>query len=104
MTGYTTICFWLNLMECPKEAAKRRALMARLFALDAEILDAVEQSNAQLLIQVLIKAAVGQRLFQQQRPVKLHDLYNCSFPAAFGLEQQILEIHDLPPPNSFRSF
>lgn len=75
-----------------------------LFALDTEIANAVEQSDAQLLIQILIKTAVGQRLFQQQRPVKLHDLYNCGFLAAFGLEQQILEIHDLPPPNSFRSF
>lgn len=72
--------------------------------LDAESADTVEQGDAQLLIQIFIKAAAVQRFPQQQRLVEVKYFRNGRFLAVFGPEHEILEINGLSPRNSFLNF
>ena len=73
-------------------------------ALDTEFVDTVEQGNAQLLIEILIENAAGQRFFEQQGSVEVQYLHSGRLAAILRLKQKFLEIHLLSPSNSFRSF
>lgn len=72
--------------------------------LDAEISDAVEQGDAQLLVQVLIKNTLMDGFSDQQRTVPRQNLLLRILISRVRQKQQLFEIHFSSPPSFFRSF